>query len=369
MDPKISNLDEKNGVLTFSLENINNFLLNSIRRVITADIPTFVFRTFPHEENEVEIEINTSRHNNEILKQRLGCIPIYIDDLDFPYNDYQVEVDKKNTGDTIEYLTTADFKIFNKKTNQYLTDTSVRKIFPANSITNDYIIIARLRPKLSENLEGEHIKFTANINLSTAKFDGMYNVASTCSFGASIDPIKADDAWNNYKKDIKKEDLEFEKKNWDLLQKKRYIKENSYEFTLETIGVYTNMRLLDLACEVLIKKLNRFVDNINSGTDVDFAINKKSTIPNEYLITLVNEDYTVGNIVNYVLYEKYYTREKSITFCGFRKPHPHIDKGEMRIAFREPTDVATVALYLTQSANKCIDIYKNMKTYFSQDIE
>ena len=72
-------------ILKFTLSDINVSLANAIRRTILSDIPTVIFKTFPYEKNQATIYINTSRLNNEILKQRLGCIPIHIKDDDFPY--------------------------------------------------------------------------------------------------------------------------------------------------------------------------------------------------------------------------------------------------------------------------------------------
>ena len=48
------------------------------------NIPTVVFKTFPHSENLANIITNTTRLNNEVLKQRLACIPIHISDLTMP---------------------------------------------------------------------------------------------------------------------------------------------------------------------------------------------------------------------------------------------------------------------------------------------
>lgn len=371
MDPKISNLDEKNGVLNMTISGLQHSLLNSVRRVIISEIPTYVFRTFPHNENQVSIEINTSRHNNEILKQRLGCTPIHINDSEFPYEDYQIEVDKKNTTDVIQYLTTEDFKILNKKTKQYLTPTSVNKIFPPDPITRDYILIARLMPKLSDNLVGEHIKFNANISVSTAKQDGMYNVVSTCSYGGTVDGVKANEAWTSKKKELvankmTKEDIEFEEKNFRLLEAKRHIIENSHEFILESTGVYENMRIMDLACGILNDKFKLFIENVKTNNNVMIESNKNSTVPNEFLITILDEDYTLGNPIIYFIYQKHYLDDKSITFCGFRKPHPHNNISEIRLAFAEPTEITTVALYLTNAANKCIELYKNIQDNFSK---
>ena len=217
MEPNITITSEENNSLFFTISNINHSLANSLRRIILSDIPTVIFRTFPHNESKVDIIENTSRLNNEIIKQRIGCIPIHITDTEFPYQDYVVELDKKNTSDTIELVTTEDFKIKNIATNNYLSDTNVKELFPSDLITNDFIPITRLRPKLSENVEGEQIQFNAYFDIGTAKQDGMYNVVSTCAYGNTVDSVKANDIWNEKKADLVKqglseEDIEFQKK-------------------------------------------------------------------------------------------------------------------------------------------------------------
>ena len=200
MEPKIIINSEENNNLSFTITHINHSLANSLRRIILSDIPTLVFRTFPHNDSKVDIITNTTRLNNEIIKQRIGCIPIHIDDVDFPYQEYMVEVNKQNDSDTIELLTTEDFMIKNISTDKYLSSTAVKEIFPPDLITGDYIPITRLRPKLSDNIDGEHIQFNALFDIETAKHDGMYNVVSTCSYGASMDSVKANDVWNEKKK-------------------------------------------------------------------------------------------------------------------------------------------------------------------------
>ena len=122
MNPIILDINDENNILTFTISNINVSCANAIRRVILSDIQTVVFRTLPYEKNDAEFEINTGRLNNEILKQRLSCIPIHIDDLEMPLEDYIMEVNVINDTDSIVYITTADFKIKNIKTNKYLND-------------------------------------------------------------------------------------------------------------------------------------------------------------------------------------------------------------------------------------------------------
>ena len=101
-EPVITEKREENNRLRFHISDINVSLVNGLRRTILTDIPVFVFKTTPHEENQADIIVNKTRFNNEIIKQRLSCVPIHIDDLTIPYDNLEVEINKKNDGtDTI----------------------------------------------------------------------------------------------------------------------------------------------------------------------------------------------------------------------------------------------------------------------------
>ena len=82
------------------MSGVNVSIANGLRR-IASEIPLVVFRTTPHEANKATFEVNTTRMNNELLKQRLSCIPIYTD-IDFPIEDYILVVNKQNKSNTIE---------------------------------------------------------------------------------------------------------------------------------------------------------------------------------------------------------------------------------------------------------------------------
>ena len=120
MNPKVTNLSDENGKLAFRISNINVSLANAVRRIILSEIPAVVFRTSPHEKNTANIIVNTSRFNNEIIKQRLSCIPIHITDTSFDIKNYIIEIDKKNTTDTIQFATTEDIKVKNIQLYSYI---------------------------------------------------------------------------------------------------------------------------------------------------------------------------------------------------------------------------------------------------------
>ena len=68
----ISRIHKNGATLTFRLhENVS--VANALRRTILADIETPVLR-------DVRISKNTSRFTNELIAQRLGCVPVVKED-------------------------------------------------------------------------------------------------------------------------------------------------------------------------------------------------------------------------------------------------------------------------------------------------
>jgi DNA-directed RNA polymerase subunit L len=52
-------------------------------------------------------------------------------------------------------------------------------------------------------------------------------------------------------------------------------------------------------------------------------------------VILVNEDYTIGNILNYEIYSVFYTDMQFLDYVGFKKMHPHDSDSILRLS---PTD-------------------------------
>lgn len=368
MNPIVKNITEEDNFLKFEISQINVSLANAIRRVILSEIPNFVIKTSNHDKNKANIIINTTRMNNELIKQRLSCIPIHIDDDEFPFKNYIIEFEKENKSNVIEYLTTKDIRIKNITNDTYLSNEDTRKIFPPDTITNDFIDIVRLRPKLSENLPGEHIKIKCNIDIGTAKEDSAFNVVSTCSYAASQDLIKINEQWFEKEKQLKKDGfdkdkIEYFRRDWMALDAKRIIIPDSFNFIVETVGQLSNTTIVNKAIKIIIDKLNVLNNYINSNDDM-LILNNNTTIDNCYDMTFQNEGYTIGKIIEYILYEKFY-KNKILTFCGFNKPHPHIDVCIIRIATKDSINKTTVKQYFTSAIDDAIDIFKKLKESFT----
>lgn len=366
MNPRIQDVKEDGNSLTFTLSGVNVSLANAIRRTVLSDIPTFVFRTTPYEENKAVFLTNTTRLNNEILKQRLSCIPIHIQDLEMPLQNYILEVNVENLTDTIQFVTTEDFKVKNLTTNKFLSEKDNKAIFPPNDY-GYFIDFARLRPKISEEIPGEKLHFTCEFSIGNAKENAMFNCVSTCSYGFTLDDEHIDKELGKRVKHWKdqglsKDQIDFESKNWRLLEGQRIVKKDSFDFIIETVGVFTNQYLIKKACTILTTKLTE----LESAIDKDELkiIPSQNTMPFSYDIILENEDYTIGKALEFMMYAKFFEDLKTLTYCGFKKMHPHDSDSIVRVAYKELTDVATVKQNLKACITDAVIVFQKIGDRF-----
>lgn len=370
---KVFDLKEEDGLMSFTISNIDVSYVNAIRRTILSDIPIVCFKTTPYEENKANILINTTRLNNEILKQRLSCIPICIPNLeDTPIKNYLLEVDVENKIDVTVIVTTKDFNIKDISSNTYLDEGEQKKIFPPfippTGSGEYYIDFVRLRPRISDEIPGERIKFTCEFSVSTARDDSMFNVTGTCAYGFTPDPEKMAEQLEIRKQKWKDEDkkeaeIKFEAANWKLLEGLRYVKKNSFDFVLQTVGIYENEQIIIKASQILLQKFEVFKKSLMQD-EVEIKPSE-NTMENCYDITLENEDYTIGNILNYELYTIFYTDLKLLDYVGFKKLHPHDLNSLLRVALTDKTkSVSTVKTMLAKVIDEAITKIGGIKGCF-----
>lgn len=374
MNPTLVNSYEENNVYRFTLSNIHVSFANAIRRTLLSDIPTVVFYTLSNSENKCIIHENTSRLHNEIIKHRLGCIPIHTTDLKTLPEKYMLEVNVQNNTETTTLCTTEHFKIVPKKVVsgseteiKELSEDEVRKIFPKNPLTQQYIDFVRLRPKIGDSVPGEKLHLTCEFSVSSANTDNMFNVVSTCAYSNTIDKVKSDEALEElvrkWKEDgLNDEEIKFNRNNFRLLDAQRYYVENSFDYVLESIGVYENRELVKIAAGLLRTKFAKFIEKIDTD-DVPVLLSE-TTMSNCYDIILENEDYTMGKIIEYLLYSIYCVAEKKMSFCGFKKMHPHDPDSIVRVAFNDSVGKTEVRQCLRSACVDALNVFNNVYKMF-----
>jgi DNA-directed RNA polymerase subunit L len=360
---RINDIENRNNTYRFTLSGVNVSLANALRRTILSDINTVVFNTTNYENSSKNCTIteNTSRLNNEIIKQRLSCVPIHISDLsDFEIDDHYMELKVENTSESTFYVTTEHFNIINKKTNQRVEEGKREAIFPRNPQTQDYIEFLRLRPKVGI-IPAEKIHLTCWFSIANAKQDGMFNVVSTCSYGFTVDTAAQDaklvekrQEWEEEKKDVP-----FEEANWRLLDGLRVFIPESFDFTVESIGVFSSYELIYKACNIINRKLDDFETNVRTKLKhVELSAQKvHSTMSNSYDFILEDDDYTIGKVLEYMMFSMYYENEQILSFCGYKKMHPHDPHSILRLAFKDERDIGVIHSYLENAAKNAIIVF------------
>lgn len=354
---------------SFNVSNLNVSFANAIRRTIMSDIPLLVFKTSPYAESKCTVFTNTTRLNNEIIKQRLSCIPIHMspNTINFDnYEEFYLEVNVENTSETKMIITTADFNIRKKEDNSLMSKDLVNEIFPPSTITGDFIDFARLRPRVGENISGDNLHLVCDFIIGSARDDGMFNVVSNCAYGFDIDEEKQakvlDIKMQEWADEGKSQDeIEYESKNWLLLDGKRVTKPDSFNFTIQTVGSYTNTQIVKAACDVLIMNLDKLNQEfVNQTVEI---VPSTTTMSNCYDIILNNQDYTLGKIIEYAFLTKYY-ESKIATFCGFQKKHPHDDFSILRIAYEDNYEVSIINGHMQECISICKLVFEKIKNAF-----
>lgn len=363
--PKIKTYSNNTSALTFTIESCDVSIVNALRRIVLSEISIYGIRAFPNSENKVTFTSNTSRLNNEILKQRLTCIPIChlhtIKNFNAEYESYRIQLNASNNTNTIRYVTTEEFKVV-KMSESNATQIPTSKVFPPDPISNDYIEFVRLLP-------GEEVRFHCSLDICNAKTDGAYNVVHTCSYGCTPNAEEQskkrreiDAAILAEEDGVKKKNLEHNKKDWELLDASRIHLSNSFDFIIESVGIYSNLEILKKACIIMINKCEHLQTQPHSET-VEPVYKSNNT----FNIHLKNEDYTLGKAIEYFIFYNYYDKSDGILqFCAFKKPHPHSTHSFIQITYKNPVEHAEVVSHIHACVEKCIITFRSLHDRFEE---
>ena len=277
----------------FHIKDVDLAIVNGIRRIILSDIPNLGFRG--EEDATITIHKNTTPLHNEFMMHRISLIPLHFSEEAveaFIEDEYIFECSMKNTSPTMLPITTRH--LTGKRNNQPLTEKELHYIFPTHPLTQDPILITRLR-------QGEELSFTAKVVRSTAAEHASFSPVSLCTF--YFTPKESDKIGLEKERDY---------------HKNNYNDPTQMQFLIEPECALTPKYLVTKALEILLEKLN-----------APTYIKLSDTTPNTYEVTIPNENDTLGNLLQSLLFNKY-IREKNkilnnkytVTYVGYYTPHP-----------------------------------------------
>ena len=389
MDSKVVSIGSVDGELNFELADTDLSIVNSLRRVMITHIPSLVFRGFPHKSNLINIIKNNSKFNNEYLKHRIQCIPIHYSiesNFEAMVNKYEVRLNVMNDTNNMRYVTTNDFIIYNKLTEQPITtgEIKVKDIFPPDPISGYYIPICCLMPKISEGDEIEELNLTINFSIGIPKEDNCWNMVTKCCFENKRDEaavekyLKKDkDVVEKYHKydpvaidTYMKSTLTAEEEtDFRILDAQRFYVPNHYIMKVESVGVYTNEYIVKRGCQYLINRLNEMVTYLKDAVIEDGFYNQPTfciymdttTLNPTYCFYIQNDDYTIGKIVEKYLYNMY---RADIYYVSFKKEHPHDTHCLVSFTYNSEISNEGVIDNLRNVTTELIRIYESISSKF-----
>jgi DNA-directed RNA polymerase subunit L/DNA-directed RNA polymerase alpha subunit len=338
-NPIIKDVNNIDGRAHFVVQNVDVCVVNSLRRVILSNIPTLVFRGFPHEKNNIKILKNTTKFNNEYLKHRISCLPIHNDNpttFNTFIENYTVVLDEVNDTSDKKYITTEDFKIKNKKTGNFIDQAEVKKYFPPDPLTGDYVLVLILYPNFNnKNEPNEMISLEAEFDIGTSEEDSTWNVVHNVTYEYVQDLVEVE-------KQAQLIEDDYERKDFKLLNAQRIYLPNEYKMTIETIGIYSNASLLATACNIIVSKISQIGEYVSQKSNIltkdEVRFNETNGIMDKdelekynnkyceiykdndfYVFKIFQDDYTIGKLIEKYMYILY---EKEISYIGFKKEHP-----------------------------------------------
>lgn len=359
--------DEYN--MSFDIKNIDNSLINSIRRIMIGELKTYGFKTEPHEESDVVIHENTGALHNEFLAHRIGMIPLnikHMEDIDNYIFKLQVENDTPN----ILNVTTNDFKVYQLNDNGDMILLNTNDFFKPDPLSGDYILITKLRPSNTTN--NEKIDLEAKLSYSNGEENSKYAPVSKATFHNMKDEVKVNERLIELLKEeedkkgnkLTNQEKQKIKNRFDNFEAFRYFQldnkgePNAFHFEIESIGIYTCKEIFYNSIEYLKNKLDTFNQNLQTENNIQFM--ESPTIMNALDIEIMNEGHTLGNLLqSYLIYN--FVDTNKLNYVGYKIVHPLQKKMILRIqSNNQELSFEELKIEIKSYVNECILMIKDI---------
>jgi DNA-directed RNA polymerase subunit L len=249
-----------------------------------------------------------------------------------------------------------------------------KKIFPADPVTKDHVLITKLKPNFNNNFEHIHVEFLARKGI--AKMHARWSPISTCTFFNLHDDAKVKTEKKRLEDELSKSSNMTDKEKraalnkFDTLDMHRFFIENEF-------GEPCAFRF-DVESECRLSPTEIFMEGISVLKEKVAGIAKKAVFEpideasNLYAINVSEEDHTIGNLFQVTIFNEYVRHNKIVDFVGYFQPHPLENNIVFKIRFFDDAtpvqfkgfleDVADVA---TKELDRVIKSWKKAATVYA----
>lgn len=328
--------------LEFDIESVkSSAIISSLRRSILADVKTvaFAFDSIDPSRQDIEFIKNTGALHNEYIGERLALVPLNLtkDEIEmFDTDSWRFELSVSSVAGDFLDVTTKDIKIVNTGPSEIVLDAS--SVFPPDPITNDHILLARLRPE--KRGVKEELILEAKASHGSGDQHARWSPVCNCvSF-----PLPDQDAIT------KARVLAEDKHKFDTLEHKMYYKKNGFRFTIETCCGMTPEDIFTAGLETLQGRFRLLGEAFSSKDPVKIKeLKTQGKSPNTKTLKLFGESDTAGAVLQQWIFD-------DVDFIGYYTPHAMEKSIVMTVTpKRENEDVYNILHEACVSVSKYLD--------------
>jgi len=312
------NISKNNDELSFIISNVHTSIVNSVRRILLSEIETYAF-------NEINIIKNTSILHDEFIKHRISLIPLNCDD------NIEIELKVQNNDPDILDVTSNDIKIVQES---MINDRRAEEQTTLGLPFVRDILLIRLK-------NGEELSFTAKTKLDIGQTHAKYQPVSIVAFKILKSVIHLNEKFLGYMDKIPST-MELENSNiigfLDITDHSLdynsegdiedfYFKKNLvYKFKMESLCQHPE----DLFLKALLKLKSKLKNILQKK---NYNIVENVHIKDCINVTLSNEKYTIGNILEYSL-----NLHENVDFIYYKSGHPFDDFIKLSVKLKKSED-------------------------------
>lgn len=368
MFKKYVKVDDKRGMtITFQLAPSHVAYANTLRRLCMTAVETVGFRADINDKgatSDVKVLANTTPMTNEMLAHRFGLIPVFsTKPTQWDKEKYTFKLSVTNESNLHRDVTTDDIMVF-----EDTTQIPSSQFFSKDTITNQPLLIAVLKPQVPGG-NPEEIRIEANASVGVGRENARFIPTCVCAYSYTrdtdekhVEQVLKDWLWNSKRLSLETLKSDTEKmgalmREFNTLEVNRcYVKDpatgeaNSFDFTVESIGVLPPQYIVARACQKGEELCRSFLD-----LKEDVVVQPADSRLTGFDFIFQHQDHTLGHLIQAWL-DQNLIGQGVVTFAGYDVPHPLRDEMVIRIGVADGKE-ETAREALRQAMGACATMF------------
>jgi DNA-directed RNA polymerase subunit L len=366
--------------IQFTLVNTGYSYANTLRRAIMTQVPQVAFRSDPPgivvENSDIKVIKNDSNTQpNELLAHRISLIPIHgVDPSTYDPDRYVFKINVENSSPNQMDVEASHIQVFERRKAADLSESLVeipgKDFFVPHHLTKRTCLITSLPGKRTSLTPALQVEMRATVG--TGKEHARFIPTSQATYGYTVDTNTERrnayfEKWLIAHKNVDPDSLKQDEtrrgeldREFRTMQINRIYKidekgePNSFDFEIESIGTMAPRAIVERALNGLIKMCEPYM-SLDSGDLPDsISVTPSNAQLPGFDFLLKGEDHTFGNMIQTWLVENHVEGDArpSISFAGYKIPHPLKDEMLLRIGVEDSNEV-TARTAIAAAAKGC----------------